>query len=82
MRLREAARRATAYHEAGHAVAAWSLGAEIRKASIVPEDGSYGSVEHTSTLRGLDFDGCERHAAVAGSVSVRLTPGCAPGAGR
>ena len=38
--------RATAYHEAGHAVAAFVLRRPIRTASIEPAEGSLGRVEH------------------------------------
>ncbi len=62
MRLREPARRATAYHEAGHAVAAWSLGAKVYRASIVPRSDAHGSVQHSNPLRGtrLECDGSDR----------------------
>lgn len=33
---------ATAYHEAGHAVARWALGLNVRRVSIVPDAESYG----------------------------------------
>lgn len=36
--------RATAFHEAGHAVAAFALGRPVKQASIVPEKGTLGHV--------------------------------------
>jgi hypothetical protein len=53
---------ATAYHEAGHTVAAWRLGVKIRRASIIPTIGRHGVVEHESPLREihLDIDNSDR----------------------
>ena len=53
---------ATAFHEAGHAVAAWHAGLKIHRATIVPTPGKHGSVKHVSPLRGihLDYDGSDR----------------------
>jgi hypothetical protein len=52
----------TAYHEAGHAVAAWSLGAGPRAVTIVPHGADQGQVTHEDPLSGiqLDFDGSDR----------------------
>lgn len=36
--------RATAYHEAGHAVACWKMRMAIRKATVAPDDDSLGHV--------------------------------------
>jgi hypothetical protein len=38
--------RVVAYHEAGHAVAAWSLGVGLRDITIVPRADALGSVKH------------------------------------
>lgn len=40
-----------AYHEAGHAVVAKCLGVAVRRATIIPEDGSAGHVLHTRMSR-------------------------------
>ena len=37
---------ATAYHEAGHAVASWCLGRRVCSATIVPDDDSAGRVKN------------------------------------
>ncbi len=54
----------TAYHEAGHAVAAWKLGVRTKKLSIVPDaaDGSLGSHQHSPYFTGinLEFDDSPR----------------------
>ena len=52
---------ATAYHEAGHAVAAWRLGLEIPELTIIATEGAAGSATHTSPLWGVDreLDGSE-----------------------
>jgi ATP-dependent Zn protease len=54
MRTKTASLRATAYHEAGHAVMAWILGVKIRSATIAPEReaGIAGSVSHEKVLIG------------------------------
>jgi ATP-dependent Zn protease len=36
--------RVTAYHEAGHAVAAWTFGMRFKRVTIVPKDDSLGSL--------------------------------------
>jgi hypothetical protein len=48
----------TAFHEAGHVVAAWSRGIKIHNATIVPTPEFQGLVQHASPLRGLrpDYD--------------------------
>lgn len=53
-------RTAIAYHEAGHAVAAWGQGLKVREATIVPTEDYRGSVVHENPLRGLNFDGSLR----------------------
>jgi hypothetical protein len=48
---------ATAYHEAGHAVAAWYLGAGVESASIVPDDDTTGRVYYERhPLEGIDIN--------------------------
>src|SRR4051794_557029 len=53
---------ATAYHEAGHAVAAWRLRARLRTASIVPGDNYLGYFRNPSPrrLRGFEQDDSAR----------------------
>ncbi len=60
--MRETTRKAIAYHEAGHAVAAWSCRLKILKISIIPDDELSGKVRHVSPLKGirLDIDGSPR----------------------
>ena len=56
------ARAATAYHEAGHMVAAWRMRVKIHKATIVPTEIYLGCVHHESPLRriNLEVDGSDR----------------------
>lgn len=62
--------RRVAYHESGHAVAAWAVGYELRKATIVPEGDRSGYVQldsgNASSSAGakVDWAGrvCERLA--------------------
>jgi len=58
----ESALRATAFHEAGHVVAAWRRGLKVYGATIVPAPGIAGKVEHANPLHGirLEFDGSAR----------------------
>lgn len=60
--MRRSAREATAYHEAGHMVAAWRLGMKIRRATIIPAEDYAGKVHHESPLKGinLEIDGSDR----------------------
>jgi ATP-dependent Zn protease len=53
---------ATAYHEAGHAVAALVYGLAVRAATIIPAPGVTRSVGHANPSRGiqLDFDDSPR----------------------
>lgn len=49
---------ATAYHEAGHAVAAWRLGVGLSKQalSIVPNEDSVGRINHSNPLFRVDLE--------------------------
>jgi ATP-dependent Zn protease len=55
-------REATAYHEAGHAVAAWTLGYRPTTATILAAGDSAGQVRHENPFPGisLEFDGSDR----------------------
>ena len=66
--------RATAYHEAGHAVVAWHEGIRIRSASIMPTEATAGHVVLKPLLEGVQLDAtregahrarAERHARVS-----------------
>lgn len=46
----------TAYHEAGHAVAAWVQGLEVQYISIVPDEDASGSVVWKNELVGKKLD--------------------------
>lgn len=50
------ARRATAHHEAGHAVIALHLGMAVRRIKLRPSDGVAGVVEHQNPLKGIRLD--------------------------
>ena len=52
----------TAYHEAGHAVAAFHLGIKGKSVSIEPIEDSAGHFQHANPLQGiqLDVDGSDR----------------------
>ncbi|HEY6701787.1 MAG TPA: hypothetical protein VI137_13415 [Pseudolabrys sp.] len=54
--------KATAYHEAGHAVVAAALRRKVHSITIIPDAEAHGRVRHESPLRGirLDFDGSNR----------------------
>lgn len=54
--MRSAQRGATAYHEAGHAVAAWRLGAGPRAVTIMSRSDSQGEVSYQSPLSNIRFD--------------------------
>src|SRR5580700_11422788 len=60
--MKPSALEATAYHEAGHMVAAWRHHLKIRRATIIPAEDFAGRVDHESPLRGiqLDIDGSDR----------------------
>jgi hypothetical protein len=52
----------TAFHEAGHAVAAWRRGLKIHSVTIVPTPEFRGHIQHANPLQGihLDYDGSPR----------------------
>ncbi len=53
---------ATAYHEAGHAVAAWAHGVRTKHLSILPDDDSEGRHAHVPYFSGMhpDYDNSPR----------------------
>lgn len=57
-----AQRKATAYHEAGHAVAAHHCGVRVRTTTIEAQGDTSGQVEHTNPIHGIriDFDKSDR----------------------
>jgi hypothetical protein len=61
-RRSEASRLVTAYHEAGHIVAAHVLGYSLGKATIVPEDGVHGTASHANPLyrKNIEWDDSPR----------------------
>ena len=62
----------TAFHEAGHVVAAWRRGLKIHNVTIVPGPGFQGMVKHSPPMRGirLDCDGSNRARLRAESAIV------------
>jgi hypothetical protein len=53
---------ATAYHEAGHAVAAYRLGVSLRQVSIEPDESSAGHVKHQRLLdKTVAYDRSDRN---------------------
>jgi hypothetical protein len=52
---------ATAFHEAGHAVACQRLGIRVRKASIIPEKDTLGRVGYRDPWRGINLE-CDNSA--------------------
>jgi hypothetical protein len=64
---RTEADKATAYHEAGHAVMAFQLGVEVRQITIVPDRDSAGSCSHEKLLK---FRGTELCASPAARVRI------------
>lgn len=60
--MRETIRQATAYHEAGHAVAAWRLRIGIKSVSIEAQDCSAGRLHFSSPIdiTTLDYDSTDR----------------------
>jgi len=68
-------REATAYHEAGHAVAAWKLGYRPISASITAVEESVGEVRHENPFPGvnLEFDGSDlARSRVERAIMIRL----------
>lgn len=73
--MRKTALKATAFHEAGHAVIAWRFRLKVRSATIVPTIGTSGEVASASPLRGihLDHDGSDRaHQRAETAIIVYL----------
>ncbi len=70
--MRDSQRRATAYHEAGHAIAAWRLRLKVHSGTIVPAPDYSGQVKHESPLRRtrLDIDGSDRARMRAESAII------------
>jgi hypothetical protein len=66
-----------AFHEAGHAVVAWSRGIKVTSATIVPARDFLGQVTQSNPLRGvrLDYDGSNRARLRAEAVIVVLLAG-------
>jgi hypothetical protein len=54
--MKNSVRWATAFHEAGHAVACSRCGIKVRTATIVPARGYHGKVEHAKVLRRMNLD--------------------------
>jgi hypothetical protein len=50
---------ATAYHEAGHAIAAWRLDARVFRVTIEPDEDSLGATHHSNPMKKADFEGIE-----------------------
>ena len=67
----------TAFHEAGHAVAAWHAGLEIHSATIVPTPRLDGCVTHANPLYGvhLDCDGSDEARLRAEAAIIVLLAG-------
>lgn len=83
MKRTQSMRAATAYHEAGHAFVAWSLGVAVHRITIVPSGLIAGSVQHEKIIRGKypELDGSMRARmrmekniliALAGPIAQRL----------
>ena len=68
---------ATAFHEAGHVVAAWSRRIKIHNATIVPTHEFQGLVQHANPLRGirLEWDASARARRRAESAIIVLLAG-------
>jgi hypothetical protein len=68
----------TAYHEGGHAVAAWVVGLETKGASVVPKESSLGRVvyEHVEAIEVFD-ELLRRHliSSYAGVKAVEILTG-------
>jgi hypothetical protein len=69
--MRSSVLRATAFHEAGHVVAAWRQGVRVYRVTIVPTDGFMGRIDHQTVLRGnrLDLNSSDR---VRGNADRRI----------
>ncbi len=47
---------ATAYHEAGHAVAAYKVGMKVKRLTIVPSGDALGSHQHHAYFPGVNLE--------------------------
>lgn len=74
------ARRSTAIHEAGHAVAAWTFDVEMRLVSIRETDGRAGAVHFNPS--GFEDDVTCAVVLVAGEIAQRIASGCRGGEDR
>ncbi len=76
---------ATAYHEAGHAAAAWLLGIKLRKVTITPEGDALGYVARCGIAfpkrvrEALESGGSEREKAWAQYIAERHAIYCIAG---
>ena len=60
LKVSSAWRKATAYHEAGHTVVAWRLGANPKSATIIPHDEVQGEIGREALFEiPSDFDGSD-----------------------
>jgi hypothetical protein len=48
--------KATAYHEAGHAIAAWRLETRVSSVTVEPNEDNLGATLHSNPLYGMDID--------------------------
>ncbi|MGC2161247.1 MAG: hypothetical protein WA634_05010 [Silvibacterium sp.] len=64
-------RTATAYHEAGHAVAAWAQGVKVLKASIIPDAETDGWVQHAPVWKNVNLE-VDRSARAAGKIRENI----------
>ena len=67
---------ATAWHEAGHVVAGWSMGYEVERATIVQEGNNLGSVQYARNRDLLTFAEAVTHSAGAVAEAI-YCPMCA-----
>lgn len=66
-------RKATAYHEAGHTVVAWRLGAGPRTVTIIPRGDVQGEMTQEIIDADLDFDGSDHiRNRIERAIMIRL----------
>jgi hypothetical protein len=75
--VKNSEREAIAYHEAGHAVAAWRQRVKIKSATIIPASDYLGQIKHVSPLNGvsLEYDGSDRARIRAESAIILCLAG-------